>query len=169
MSDKGGQICDVSTTASNDRCALGSGSWRVESAEGKDAGDVVEYGDKLQLKNMWRNDDGDQAYLDVCNMSDKGGQIYEVSTTASNDRDNGSGTWQIESAAEGEGPVSIGSDVHLLNQYGDNFSYLDTCCRAEPDVLWADSQIYDVSTTAEKNRDNGTGIWHIEWQAGLVV
>ena len=90
-----GQTWDVSTTESKDR-DKGTGSWVVESAEGKEAGEVVvRHGDKIHLKNLYY----EGSYLDTHGYSTHEGQTWDVTTTESKDRDNGTGIWQIESAA----------------------------------------------------------------------
>jgi hypothetical protein len=87
-----------------------------------------------------------------------------VSTHNKPDRDNGSGSWQIVSAAgkaDGD-PLVVGDRVHLRNMYPEA-GYLDACGWTEHLPVFANftDQTGAVFTTRAPDRDNGTGVWII--------
>ncbi len=108
----------------------GSGSWKIVSATGKKEGEILVYGDRIHLKNMYPG----AGYLDNCGwlkdmpvfedfMND---EKFAVFTTHSEDRDNGTGTWIISSNAKFDGsPVFEREDISLENGFSGG-GFLDT-------------------------------------------
>ncbi|MBX7170891.1 MAG: transcriptional regulator [Pyrinomonadaceae bacterium] len=87
-----------------------------------------------------------------------------VSTHKKNNRDNGSGSWEIVSAdgkSSGE-TLAVGDRIHLKNMYP-NAGYLDSCGWVEHLPIFDKflDQTGAVFTTRSQNRDNGTGVWII--------
>jgi hypothetical protein len=87
-----------------------------------------------------------------------------VSTHTSPDRDKGSGSWKIVSAAnkkDGETLV-YGDKIHLLNMYS-GAGYLDVWSQKIPAFDWVDPNHADVMTftSTSKNRENGSGTWTV--------
>ena len=83
---------------------------------------------------------------------------YNLQTSISPDRDNGSGTWEISSEKCIGGPVRNGDKIHLINQY-ETKSYLDTC--SEVTIEGCDGT-YHLQTTTNPDRDSGSGTWKIK-------
>lgn len=99
----------------------GSGSWEIVSATGKSSGEPLVVGDRIHLRNKFR----DAGYLDACgwiehlpvfkDFKDQTGAIF---TTQSPNRDYGTGTWIIRSATESDGsPVLEGDSLALENGF----------------------------------------------------
>lgn len=99
----------------------GSGSWEIVSANGKSNGEPLVVGDRVHLMNMYP----EAGYLDACGwtehlrvfekFTDQTGAVF---TTRSPDRDNGTGTWIIRSAALEDGtPVFEGDNIAIESSY----------------------------------------------------
>ncbi|MGI5372567.1 hypothetical protein ACQEVN_38600 [Streptomyces iakyrus] len=120
----------------------------------------LKYGDQIHLQNGFNNWAG--GYLDTNGNSTDGGAKYEVSTADSPTRGEGTGTWQILSAAgKAVGANVVSGDlVYLRNLFGGDGGYLDTNGHA------ADSQKdyggkFNVLTSKDKDRAPGTGRWRL--------
>ncbi|OTA15089.1 hypothetical protein Xvie_01639 [Xenorhabdus vietnamensis] len=114
---------------------------------------IILYGDILHIKNMYANG----SYLDTCGHATSLGEKYNVLTSASPNRDTGSGSWQILSA-EGK---SLGSEVYsgdtifLLNFYQNNGGYLRVSGNAPS------PELYNVYTADRPVHALDTAIWHL--------
>jgi hypothetical protein len=141
----------VSTSDSKNRDS-GSGTWEIMSATGKAVGAEVLIGDAIHLRNLWTGDGG---YLDVCGLPPAPNK-HAVVTSDSANRDRGSGTWRVYTAASSlpNSKVRKGDPVHLLNGF-DNWQggYLDVL------GLPPAPNKHAVSTSDSKNRDRGSGTW----------
>jgi len=119
-------------------------------------------GDKIHLLNQYIDPDQDapKTYLDTCGeLKFKGcNGTYDVQTSASPNRDFGSGTWEIRSVKGTGGPIRYGDKIHLLNQFGRK-SYLDTCVNIG--TIENCKGKYGVQTTLSPDRDSGSGTWEI--------
>jgi hypothetical protein len=116
---------------------------------------VLLYGQICRIKNGYQDWKG--GYLDSCGNADCGDNLYEVSTSKSFDRAQGTGSWKIVSATgkkDGE-PVMANDLIHLQNQYGEQ-GYLDTCGNAS-----CGGNLYKVSVAKTPTRAAGTGTWKI--------
>ncbi len=125
-------------------------------------------GSVVNLQNRYPNDG---SYLDAWGMVWSKPEFRQVptesmfvSTHNKPDRDNGSGSWQIVSAAgkaDGD-PLVVGDRVHLRNMYPEA-GYLDACGWTEHLPVFANftDQTGAVFTTRAPDRDNGTGVWII--------
>lgn len=88
-----------------------------------------------------------------------------VSTHPNPNRENGSGSWKIVSARgkkDGE-TLNYGDKIHLQNMFP-NGGFLDNCGWIVDMGIFRAFVNYEkfaVFTTAEKNRDRGTGTWTI--------
>ena len=99
----------------------GSGSWEIVSATGKSNGEPLVVGDRIHLRNKFP----DAGYLDSCGwvadlpiFKDYKDQTTAIFTTKSPNRDYGSGTWIVRSAAESDGsPVLEGDSIALENGF----------------------------------------------------
>ena len=98
--------------------------------------------------------DPKKGYLDTFGDNGVGGQY--VTTANSKNRDNGSGTWKILSAANKVGVVKYGDLVFLQNQFGTNKGFLDTRGRINHSNCY-----FNVETSKKANRDQGSGTWEI--------
>ncbi len=149
----GDNLYNVSASATPTR-ASGTGTWEILSASKKEAGSSVLFGDSVYLKNKYSSG----SYLDTCGHASCGGNLYNVSTSATPTRAPGTGTWIILSASG----KAVGSEVlpddsvHLKNKYSSG-SYLDTCGHAS-----CGGNLYNVSTSATPNREPGTGTWRFK-------
>lgn len=119
----GSERCFVSTHAARNR-ERGSGSWRVESADGKPAGAPLAVGDTIHLLSMVPG----VGYLDCCGWIEhlEPFRRYQsdvrcgVFTTGAPDRDNGTGRWTIQSAGKSVGePLLAGDAISLENGHPD--------------------------------------------------
>lgn len=102
--------------------------WSVAQASDEH---VLRYGDIYHIQNQY----GTKSYLDTRGAGCQG-NIYCVSTAASNNRADNSGLWKIMSATgKADGDVVMVNDrVYLQNQYGTK-SYLGTRgagCKSNP-------------------------------------
>lgn len=145
----------------------GSGSWQIVSATGKKDGEMLVYGDKIYLKNMYP----DAGYLDNCGwLKDMPvfrefakNEKFAVFTTYSEDRDNGTGTWIVSSNTKFDGsPVLEGASISLENGFSGG-GFLDTAERINSLPAFAD---YDGSLLvfiheASTNRRPDSGTWTI--------
>ena len=98
----------VFTANSPTRDSSGSGTWIIESASGKAAGEPLVEGDAIHLRNSFSNG----GYLDTSGyvtdnptFTEYSGQALLVFTNLSNNRDNGSGTWMI--TLSGKDPIEV--------------------------------------------------------------
>ncbi|PHM73174.1 hypothetical protein [Xenorhabdus kozodoii] len=115
--------------------------------------EVVLYGDILHLKN----NHADGSYLDVYGLAISIGEKYNVVTSVSQNRDSGSGSWQILSA-EGK---SIGTEVYsgdtifLFNFYRNNGGYLRVSGNAPS------PELYNVYTADKPVHALDSATWYI--------
>ena len=148
-----GGVYDLQTSTSPNRDS-GSGTWEIRSTYG--FGGPIKYGDKIHLINQY----GSKSYLDTCGdgtLEGCNGQ-YNLQTSLSPNRDNGSGTWEISSKTCIGGPVRNGDNIYLINQY-ETKSYLDTCSEYSTQGC---NGTYHLQTTTIPDRDVGTSTWKIE-------
>jgi hypothetical protein len=173
--DTDGSGCDdrlcVSTATTPRRDGL-SGTWVIWSAQGKPAGAPVLGGDLVYLENQWSGTIhgnvwiANGGFLDTDNWAEdvwqNQAELSEypllVSTSATYDRDSGSGTWQVLGSADGV-PVTELEMVQLLNGY-DNFKggYLGT------DGAGCQGNLLCVATRMSQD-DASTG-WRFEGMCG---
>ena len=129
------------------------------------------YGDKVKLVNQYKIGEEVEVgrYLDTCgHVGDTTPPSFGVRTSPSEDRAEGSGTWQIVGAS---GPVCFGDKGRLLNQYkiaegasqGEYAGYLDTCGIPTSDdgLDLGPARELGVRTSPSPNRDQGSGTWQI--------
>lgn len=118
------------------------------------APEPLKYGDNIYILNGYDNWNG--GYLDTRGSGCEGNYLC-VSTAWGYDRDGGSGTWKIMSAAGKQNgqPVMALDDIYLLNQWHGNGGYLDTRGGG------CEGNQLCVSTSTSSNRDNGSGTWKI--------
>jgi hypothetical protein len=156
---QGNELC-VSTSTGMNR-DQNSGSWQILSAQGKPLWDQVLSGDMIYLENTYSSDGyTNGGYLDARGSGCQENDLC-VSTATSDDRDSGSGTWQIIAIGATGAPVAAGTPVAawqtvwLANQYEGNGGYLD--------VRDAGCQGNDlcVSTSATQDRDTNSTHWTI--------
>jgi hypothetical protein len=123
---------------------------------------ALHYGDNVYLQNGYSGWEG--AYLDTNGRDNASGSILHVTTAGSPTRDGLSGTWKIISTdPQRDGTeVRFGDAVHLQNLYSASEGYLDTNNR------YLDS-LFKVSTTANPNRDGGSGTWTILSTSGKLT
>jgi hypothetical protein len=141
--------------------AQGSGTWKIQSANGKKDGEYVLPCDNIYLLNQYPYyTTGNGGYLDTRGTGCQGNYLC-VSTATSNNRDNGSGTWKIIPDRIHLNPDSCcyiysGQVVHLLNGYnGFLGGFLDT-----RGSLGGGN--YNVSTCEGWNRDKeNTSCWQL--------
>src|SRR5262249_53186318 len=126
-----------------------TGSWVIKSATGKLDGATVNGSDQVYLVNQY----GNKTYLDVRGVGCQGNDLC-VSTAATADRDNHSGTWWIVKVDKSSTPIPVGSTVPLLNGYNSwNGGYLDGRGGGCGGDVWC------VSTSSTYDRDNGSTTW----------
>lgn len=131
--------------------------------------EALKIGSVIHLKSAVSDDAG---YLDVWgeikNKSEFKNiptEIKFVSTHPNPNRENGSGSWKIVSATgkkDGEALV-YGDKIHLQSMFPDG-GFLDNCgwiVDMEIFKAFVNHQKFAVFTTADKNRDRGTGTWTI--------
>jgi len=137
----------------------GSGIWRVDSAEGKEANTTVQFGDKVHLYNLYKLKGG---YLETYGGSKQKAQpgaamgSYGVETSPSHDRVDGTSKWELKSARNKSSQVPIidHAMVSLVNQYAKgNGGYLDSFGGSKQ------SGGYGVETSSDPERHNGSGTW----------
>ncbi|HQU83535.1 MAG TPA: helix-turn-helix domain-containing protein [Pyrinomonadaceae bacterium] len=130
---------------------------------------ALKIGSVIHLKSGVSNDAG---YLDVwgeiknkAEFNNIPTQIKFVSTHQNPNRENGSGSWKIVSARgkkDGE-PLLYGDKIHLQSTFPDA-GFLDNCGWIVDMGIFKAFVNYEkfaVFTTAEKNRDRGTGTWTV--------
>lgn len=159
--EKTGNYLCVSTATSSNR-ADGSGSWKVISASGKAEGTSVRVGDIVHLQNQWNNGNG--GFLDTRGYQkdfEKTGNFLCVSTSKSDNRDSGSGTWKISSPGKANGSsISSNSDIQLQNGWNRfGGGYLDT--RGYQKDFEKTGNHLCVSTATSSNRADGSGTWKV--------
>jgi hypothetical protein len=154
-----GNLLCVSTSTVNNR-DTGSGSWTLLSADGKLPGAPVTAGDHVYLANNYPyiSAAGNGllpsqfgGYLDTAWAGCQGNQLC-VSTSASSNRDSGSGTWTVGYGSPGT-IVTEGAPITLFNEWQGNGGYLDT------DGAGCQGNELCVSTSTSSNRDSGSGTW----------
>jgi hypothetical protein len=120
----------------------------------------LKYGDRIHLQNGYNNWQG--GYLDTNGHASNSGAKYEVSTTDTPNRGTGTGTWEILSASGKPAGTAVvtGDLIYLRNLYGGDGGYLDTNNHATTDQKNAGGK-YDVSTSQNRDRAEGTGRWRI--------
>ena len=114
------------------------------------------YGSQYSIQNGYGNWAG--GYLDV-NGSGCDGNVLCVSTSTLVDRDQGSGTWVIESVNPGLNgtPVRCNDKIYLRNIYGGGGTYLDV----RNNAATCPQNLFNVSTASGSDRDSGSGTWII--------
>lgn len=135
-------------------------AWQASQAA-YTAAQYVQYGQVVYVHNQYGGLEG--GWLDVNGLDSNGGAILGVSTAKSPTRDGMSGSWVIRSPAGKTGPVQIGDQVYMENQYVHG-SYTNGA------TTWLDINgyakqgggKYGVSTTGTPTRDGQTGTWMIE-------
>ncbi|MFD9122335.1 hypothetical protein ACFU6M_13600 [Streptomyces bottropensis] len=120
----------------------------------------LKYGDRIHLQNGYNNWQG--GYLDTNGHASNSGAKYEVSTTDTPNRGTGTGTWEVLSASGKPAGTAVvtGDLIYLRNLYGGDGGYLDTNNHATTDQKNAGGK-YDVSTSQNRDRAEGTGRWRI--------
>lgn len=147
-------LYDVSTAVSHDRDD-GSGTWRLMSATSKPDGSDVVSGDVVYLFNQYRGFGG---YLDVNGASSLPGARYDVTTTATKDRDDGSGRWRVfaTTSVPTDGRVREGDILHLLSDFGGAAGgFLDVNGPA------GNGNLYAVATSPYSDREPYSGSWQV--------
>lgn len=145
----------------------GSGSWKIVSATGKREGEMLVYGDKIHLRNMYP----DAGYLDNCGwlkhlpvyQNFAGAAKFAVFTTFSQNRDNGTGVWIIGSDAKYQGnPVLEGDGIVLENGFSDG-DFLNTTGRVSdlPAFNDYDGSLLVFIHAQPAGRHPNSGIWII--------
>lgn len=123
------------------------------------------YGTVYNIQNGYANWTG--GYLDVDGTGCQG-NVYCVSTASSPNRDQGSGSWMIQSAtgkAAGT-PVNGNDQIYLVSQYGTSPTYLDT------NGSGCQGNLLCVSTASTFNRSQHSGTWLIikdQWGTGPIA
>jgi hypothetical protein len=119
--------------------------------QGRSMANELKYGDQVHLQNGYSSWAG--GYLDTNGHSSDGGAKYGVSTADSPTRGEGTGTWQILSAAgKAVGANVVSGDlVYLRNLYGGNGGYLDTNGHAT-DSQKDNGGKFNVLTSKDKDR-----------------
>ncbi|CAM5656476.1 MULTISPECIES: hypothetical protein [Streptomyces] len=151
-------------TADTPTRGKGTGTWEVLSATGKAAGQPVVSGDVIYLRNLYGGDGG---YLDTnghaTNEQKNAGAKYDVSTSQTRDRAQGTGRWRIfaRTSSPADQNVRIGDVVHLWNLYGDNGGFLET----NNTSALTDAK-YDLCTNAYYNRSSDVADWKIHQAQG---
>ncbi|CDL81747.1 hypothetical protein [Xenorhabdus szentirmaii] len=115
--------------------------------------EVILYGDILHIKNRYESG----SYLDIYGHATSLGEKYNVVTSASPNRDTGTGSWQILSAEgkkSGE-EVYSGDRIFLFNLYQNNGGYLRVSGNAPS------PELYNVYTADRSLHTFDTSIWHI--------
>jgi hypothetical protein len=145
----------VSTCAKQDRGG-GTTSWQIVSADGKHDGQAIRSGDRVHLRNMY----SDAGYLDCCGWVEDlapfrdqafaQGQGSErkvrcgVFTSGAANRDNGTGTWIVQSAGKATGATLSENDtVALVNAYPANNQPADSA-HAEAGWLVAYGDVHAI-------------------------
>ncbi|PFH11149.1 hypothetical protein BCF11_3591 [Collimonas sp. PA-H2] len=129
----------------------GTGTWRIDSAEGKAAGSEVLSCDSIYLFNLYLGDGG---YLGTYGHAATPEQ-YGVVTANKADRPDDVLTWRVfaDSTDSYDGKIRVGDVVHFLNDYNRTHGgFLDTCNNAgKPDTK------YGVFTSRLLNRGLSSG------------
>ncbi|WP_434634169.1 hypothetical protein [Chromobacterium sp. CV08] len=119
--------------------------------------DVLRYGDTIRLINGYANFNG--GYLDGCERRELPPDArLGVQTAVSPNRDNGSGSWRVESAGgKPTGAEVLSCDpVHLFNLHRDDGGYLAVFGQAAP------PELYLVGTTPQVGGPLGEPqTWHL--------
>jgi hypothetical protein len=179
--DPGGNLLSVSTDSLNTRDRL-SGTWKILSTTGQTG--PVQYHDIIYLQNQYDLQAWIQGgswpvgqppdpgvlggYLDVrgaVGAWDPGpGNLFRVSTAASNQRPNRSGTWRITSITDKSGPVLANEGIYLRNQYdgqGRDPNELGGYLEVRGAVAASDpgGGLLRVLTVTPDQFDQGSGTW----------
>lgn len=118
----------------------------------------VRYGATYHLLNGYGNWNG--GYLDAFGNASYHLNQWDVSTSSSYNRDNGTGIWKILSAeGKPEGSaVMHGDKIRLYNMYQNNGGYLDVCSKVS-----CEGENFGVMTSRPGDRDGAnTSTWMIE-------
>jgi len=156
-------------THENPNRDMGSGSWRVLSAEGKAVGEPLKVGDKIHLLNMYPG----AGYLDsfewVPNLEPFKDYPMTIGVFTANTPTRGgglSGTWTVHSAAgkaDGD-PVFEGDAIYLENDYpsaGFLHSYAKEKVTDHPLFPEYDGELKFVFTAAIPTKTHGSRSWTI--------
>ena len=93
----------------------GADTWQIQSASGKNFGEVVSNGDIIHLLNLYKRDGG---FLDIRDRGEDGYSNFSVSTATVSNRDRGSGTWRIQRAGSASSrSIEVNETVKLINGY----------------------------------------------------
>jgi hypothetical protein len=151
---------NVVTSNARDRNDVGTGVWRVVTAQqpGPGDGEPVKIGDVIHLENLY----GGGSWLDTCGGASavSPSLVYNVGTSSEQDRSGkGTGSWKVLCEGKADGEVVTDQDpIHLMNMYG-TASYLDSFGAAS----CSSKTVYGVYTAKSPNRDHvGTGTWTFE-------
>ncbi|ANB77135.1 hypothetical protein AYM40_34050 [Paraburkholderia phytofirmans OLGA172] len=141
-----------------------SGTWRIESAEGKAFGSEVKSCDSVYLFNLHQGDGG---YLGTNNIANPP-ELYRVVTANKSERPNDVLTWRliVESTEGYDGKLREDNVVRLLNDYDNTRGgFLDSCENStHPNTR------YQVFTSVLSNRgvnfdpSHMTGLWKVSKQ-----
>jgi hypothetical protein len=159
-SSDSGAVYQVSTTDTPTRGVdgrgMGSGTWEILSATGKNTGDLVLSGDVIYLRNLF----GSGTWLDTNGHADAtqktaGGKL-NVLTSSAQDRAPGSGRWRVtaKTSSPQDQSVRYNDVVHLWNLWGDNGGFLET-----NGGTTSIGGKYDVCTNAYWNRSGDVADW----------
>ncbi|MBS9426350.1 hypothetical protein [Photorhabdus caribbeanensis] len=145
---------NVYTAASPNR-DVGTGTWQILSASGKDIGAQVYSGDAVFLMNLYGNNGG---YLNA-NGYAPSPELYNVYTADQAARPVDTLTWYIfsDTTSGYDSKVREGDIIRFLNGYSNvHGGFLDICFNAT-----AYGALYNVYTSLFSNRGNGTGTWNL--------
>lgn len=168
------ELMFVSTHPSQNR-ENGSGSWLIVSADGKKDGETLVYGDRIHLKNLHPG----AGYLDNCGwIKDMpvfqefvGSQKFAVFTAASENRDNGTGTWIVGSNSKFDGsPVLEAASISLKNAFP-GAGYLNAAGSVGDIPSFDDydgSRLVFVQEPTANRRPN-SGVWTIIGNPAVTV
>ncbi len=125
----------------------------------------LRYGAQIHLQNGYNGWQG--GYLDTnghaTNEQKNSGAKYDVSTSQTRDRAQGTGRWRIfaRTSSPADQNVRIGDVVHLWNLYGDNGGFLET-----NNTSALTNAKYDLCTNAYYNRSSDVADWKIHQAQG---
>ncbi|MGW8530990.1 hypothetical protein [Nocardiopsis sp. NPDC055824] len=134
----------------------GTGTWEILSPEGRATGANVLSGDVVWLRNLYGGDGG---YLDTnghaSSTQKSAGAKYDVSTSQSRDRAEGTGRWRIfaQTSIPTDQHVRTGDVLLIWNLYAGNGGFLETNQHS------TEGDKYDVCTNAYFNRAADVAYW----------
>ena len=162
----GSERCFVSTHPSRNR-DRDSGSWRVESADGRPEGAPLRIGDTIHLLSLYPG----VGYLDCCGwiehlepfQSYQGEVRCGVFTCSVPNRDNGTGVWRIRSAAKAEGEPLLEDDAITLDNGHPNTGALVAYGRVTENEHFAEyaGQGLLAFTAVSPLRQEQSGVWRM--------